>query len=81
MGEIVLRGSLGRADVRDYQLTVVSESYDNSANKISNICIEEQIVCVFMTQPTAYAVDAGEKLTARFWMTPPNESHTAGTIR
>jgi lysophospholipase L1-like esterase len=70
------RGSLSRVDVRDYQLTEVSRSYRDNTNRISDICMAQQIACVFLTQPTGYAVDAAEILTARFWMTPPNESYT-----
>jgi len=53
-----------------------SDQYLDNLRKISALCHERKITCVFLTQPSAYHPDAPDSLKKSFWMTPPAASYT-----
>lgn len=71
-----MRDSLARADQRSFRPPQVLPQYSGYLNKISQLCSEAGVPCVFLTHPHAYAPEADTALRMNFWMTPPNESYT-----
>ena len=69
-------GSLNRADKRIFRPTRVSPEYRYFVSKIGKICIDGNITCIFVSQPTAYKNGAGDKIKAKFWVTPHKENYT-----
>ena len=69
-------GSLNRPDKRVFRPAQVSSEYRHFVNKIGEICISENIICMFVTQPTAYQSNAGSEIKTKFWVTPHKEDYT-----
>ena len=53
-----------------------SDRYLTNLKRIGDACRQVNLVCVFMTQPTAYQPTASERLKDTFWMSPPAASYT-----
>ena len=70
------QGSLDRARKVSWLPDRASDQYLDSLLKISAICRQNKLTCVFLTQPSAYQMDAPEEMRDRFWMTPPIASYT-----
>jgi len=70
------RDSLSRANVFSFHPEDVHQNYKKHLLEISNTCHENNIKCLFITQPTGYQNDANEEFKKGFWMTPPNEPYT-----
>ena len=69
------RDSLSRAKVFSFHPEVVHQNYKKHLLEISNTCHENNIKCLFITQPNGYQNDANEVFKKGFWMTPPNEPY------
>ncbi len=67
------RGSLDRAEKREFLPQTVDPEYAAILREISQLC--NGVRCVFMTQPTGYVPAADAAFKAGFWMTPPNEDY------
>ena len=70
--------SLSRAKVLSFYPEDVQQNYKKYLLEISNTCHENNIECLFITQPTGYQKDANEEFKKRFWMTPPYRPYTLG---
>jgi lysophospholipase L1-like esterase len=70
------RGSLNRANVLSFYPKDVHQRYKKYLMEISNVCHENKIKCLFITQPNGYQKDANEEFKKGFWMTPPNQNYT-----
>jgi lysophospholipase L1-like esterase len=70
------RDSLSRANVFSFHPEDVHQNYIKHLLEISNTCHENNIKCLFITQPTGYQNDANEYFKKGFWMTPPNKPYT-----
>jgi len=70
------RNSLGRAEVRRFKPSQVSEEYREKLVAISETCLQNGIECLFITQPSGYQAGATEEYKKGFWMTPPNQAYT-----
>jgi lysophospholipase L1-like esterase len=68
--------SLDRPDKRRFTPAAVSSGYVDYLERISNLCHERNIPCIFVTQPTAYSLDASAEVRATFWGTPGFSSFT-----
>jgi lysophospholipase L1-like esterase len=53
-----------------------SEQYLGNLERISAICRQNDLTCVFLTQPNAYAEGASQDIKDLFWMTPSNAPYT-----
>ena len=69
-------GSLHRPRVVKFQPDRVDPIFDTYLRRIIRTCEEEQITCVFVTQPNGYSQAAEEDFQDRFWMTPPQADYT-----
>lgn len=82
---------LGRADVlarldrpgsleRSLRLRFLpSETYPEYAHYmrvVSDLCRRDGILCLWLTQPTAYWNGVSSETRAKFWMTPPRQEYT-----
>jgi lysophospholipase L1-like esterase len=54
----------------------IADEYRATLMKISDTCRQNKLTCMFLTQPSAYKVEAPQELRDRFWMTPPAASYT-----
>jgi lysophospholipase L1-like esterase len=70
------RNSLNRATKYSFHPVEVSSDYKEQLLKISAICHENKIRCIFITQPTGYRIGASEDFKKGFWMTPPDQAFT-----
>lgn len=70
------RGSLERRPVFSYHPEKVRPQYVQELNEISTICHENDIECLFITQPTGYQESADDEYKKCFWMTPFYEDYT-----
>lgn len=70
------RGSLGRKTKFEYFPQDVSEEYKKYIMRISDLCDNANISCIFVTQPSGYHFDSEEKYKESFWLTPPDRSYT-----
>ena len=68
--------SVTRSDIRSITPFSVSDDYALWIKKISNLCHQQNIRCMFATQPNAYQPEITQDLKRRLWMTPPNEKYT-----
>lgn len=68
--------SLGRVDVRQLKPEDVLDKYKEELLAISETCQQNNIKCLFITQPTGYQQRATEEYKKGFWMTPPNQTYT-----
>jgi lysophospholipase L1-like esterase len=68
--------SLHRKDRRSFMPTDVSEEYEVNLRAVDEICKNQQLDCIFLTQPNAYSEGVPDELKERFWMTPPDEIYT-----
>ena len=68
--------SVTRNDIRSITPLSVSEDYALWIKKISDLCHQHSIRCMFATQPSAYQPEITQDLKRRLWMTPPNEKYT-----
>lgn len=68
--------SVTRSDIRSITPLSVSQDYALWIMKISNLCRQQNIRCMFATQPNAYQPEITQDLKRRLWMTPPNEQYT-----
>lgn len=71
-----LRGSLKRQEKYAFRPEDVHSQYKETLSAISKICHEQNLECIFLTQPSGYQKNATEEFTDGFWMTPPEESYT-----
>jgi len=70
------RGSLDRKQKYTFRPESVDPRYKKTVGKISSVCIENKIDCIFITQPSGYQIGVSEEFKSGFWMTPPNEEYT-----
>ena len=63
--------SLDRPTTRHFTPDAVDPDYADYLERISALCHQQNLPCVFVTQPTAYAPEASAEMRATFWMTPP----------
>jgi len=70
------RGSLNRKVRHTFRPDKVYPNFNKYLEKISSLCRENNIPCVFVTQATGYHPGSSEEFKAGFWMTPPNEDYT-----
>lgn len=70
------RGSLSRKKVFYFHPADVHPEYKKLVRSISNECRDNNITCLFITQPTGYRDGASEEFKKGFWMTPPGEPYT-----
>lgn len=70
------RGSLDRNQKVTFKPSSVHPHYERTLVEISSICKENEIDCIFITQPSGYQIGADKEFKAGFWMTPPNEEYT-----
>jgi lysophospholipase L1-like esterase len=68
--------SLDRPDKRRFTPDAVEPGYADYLERISALCHEAKLTCIFVTQPTAYSLEASEAIRATFWMTPGFKSYT-----
>ncbi|HME24312.1 MAG TPA: GDSL-type esterase/lipase family protein [Acetobacteraceae bacterium] len=68
--------SLDRPDKRRFTPAAVSAGYVDYLERISSLCHEHNLTCIFVTQPTAYSLDASAEVRANFWGTPGFSSFT-----
>ena len=68
-------GALNRADQRTFRPQKVSPYYTHYLEKIGSICKSNEVDCLFMTQPTAYQLEAEKEIKDRLWMVPPNRDY------
>ncbi len=63
---------------REFKPEAVSPEFDCYLRRIGELAQAEGLPCLFLTQPTAYRLDAPEELKRTFWMTPPGQDYTLG---
>jgi hypothetical protein len=68
--------TLFKKQIKKSSVVNVSKDYQEFILKIIEVCKINKISCYFVTQPTAYSLDASKNLQERFWMTPPNANWT-----
>ena len=68
--------SLEKLDVRTFIAESIDPAYELMVNKIATKCNENEYICFFLNQPSAYSTQLTEDLKKRLWMTPPNEEFT-----
>ena len=73
---MINRGSLQKRDQRNYEVSSISTTYINNLNAIGEVCRNNNIDCVFVTQPNGYSAEASSAYINSFWMTPPDEDYT-----
>jgi lysophospholipase L1-like esterase len=66
--------SLAKADKREFKPSGVPESYQEQLAAINQLCDQQKIKCVFLTQPNGYKKWADKHYTELFWMTPPGKA-------
>ncbi|KQC06764.1 MAG: hypothetical protein APR62_07540 [Smithella sp. SDB] len=70
------RGSLNRKEVFYFHPEDVHPEYKKLVRSISNVCHDNNIACLFVTQPSGYKNGASDEFKKGFWMTPPGEPYT-----
>ncbi|MDV7340838.1 GDSL-type esterase/lipase family protein [Terasakiella sp. A23] len=70
--------SFERRTLKPFDVTAVSENYDDAVTDLMELCQAFEVKCVFLTQPTGYQEGAEKEIVDRFWMTPPEEAYTVG---
>lgn len=70
------RKSLFKAIQHRYHPSDVAVNYAETLGKISRLCHENKVPCLFMTQPSGYHPAASPAFQESFWMTPPYASYT-----
>jgi lysophospholipase L1-like esterase len=70
------RGSLSRNNVKSFFPENVSQDYKQNLEAISDTCHENNLICMFINQPTGYSNSASEDFKEGFWMTPPYQPYT-----
>ena len=68
-------GALNRGDKRTFRPQTVFPYYTHYLEKIGSICKSNEVDCLFMTQPTAYHLEAEKEIRDRLWMVPPNRDY------
>jgi lysophospholipase L1-like esterase len=68
-------GGLNRGDKRNFRPQTVFPYYTHYLEKIGSICKSNEVDCIFMTQPTAYHLEAEKEIRDRLWMVPPNRDY------
>jgi hypothetical protein len=68
-------GGLNRVDKRNFRPQTVFPYYTHYLEKIGSICKSNEVDCLFMTQPTAYHLEAEKEIRDRLWMVPPNRDY------
>jgi hypothetical protein len=68
--------SLTRPVQRTFRPATVSDSYREVLEAIVARCEQSDITCMFVTQPSAYSLVAGDEIKRFLWMTPPNTDYT-----
>ena len=71
-----LIGSLNRDSKYTFYPNDVHSQYKNMLDKISSVCHQNKIECIFVTQPSGYQKEASNQFKSGFWMTPPFEEYT-----
>ena len=79
-GRGIHTNSLERATKESWVPDAISTDYRAYLLRISDVCRDNKIICVFITQPTAYSNAAPQALKARFWMTPNGASSYTVTL-
>lgn len=69
-------GSLNRDSKYSFFPNDVHIQYQNILGKISSVCHQNKIECIFVTQASGYQKEATNEFKAGFWMTPPYEKYT-----
>jgi lysophospholipase L1-like esterase len=70
------RGSLQREQKISWFPDAVSERYLSDLREVSDTCRASNLICVFLTQPSAYRSDAPQDVRDFLAMTPPGTSYT-----
>ena len=68
-------GALNRIDQRTFRPQTVFPYYTHYLEKIGSICKSNEVDCLFITQPTAYQLEAEKEIKDRLWMVPPNRDY------
>lgn len=68
--------SLEKDDVRIFLPENIDSKYELVVKKIATKCNENEYICFFLNQPSAYSAQLTDELKKRLWMTPPNEEYT-----
>lgn len=68
--------SLEKDDVRIFLPENIDSEYELMVKKIATKCNENEYICFFLNQPSAYSAQLTEELKKRLWMTPPNKEYT-----
>ena len=68
--------SLEKDDVRTFIPETIDSVYELTVKKIATKCNENEYICFFLNQPSAYSTELTEDLKKRLWMTPPNVGYT-----
>lgn len=70
------RGSLSRKTRKTYKPETVPSYYKDYLLRIVSFCNQNDIKCVFLTQPTGYHEKASDEYKKSFWMTPAETKYT-----
>lgn len=70
------RGSLSRETRHSFKPVEVYPEFKDVLERISLLCREQSLSCVFVTQANGYNEIADGEFRKGFWMTPPNEDYT-----
>jgi len=70
------KNSLQDAVKKSWFPDAISGDYQSYLLQISDVCHKNKLLCIFITQPTAYSDAAPAAMKARFWMTPNGASYT-----
>ena len=68
--------SLEKGDIRSFVPKIIDPQYETVVNKIATKCNENEYLCFFLNQPSAYSARLTPDLKKRLWMTPPNVEYT-----
>ena len=79
-GRGILTNSLERATKDSWLPDAISPDYRANLLRISDVCRDNKLICVFITQPTAYSNAAPQAMQARYWMTPNGASSYTLTL-
>lgn len=70
------RGSLNRPQKHSFRPDEVHPQYNEYIKQITTTCRENDLDCVFITQPNGYQQSAGDEYRKGLWMTPPWADYT-----
>lgn len=68
--------SLERRQIVALEMNQISDDYQHWLGKIFSECKVENLLCMFVNQPTAYSDIVKPELKEKLWMTPPAEVYS-----